>query len=1651
MRIMRQLFTQPLQRISYFIKGLALVGLLTAPGIVLGQNYCVPTGDDPCAGFPDYIEGVELNNLSNTNNGCGGVYNDFTNLSTTVTYGQSYQLVVNEQSSEWVRVWIDYNNNGTFEPSESVAANGDYDGINTQIKIPCDAVGGKTRMRVRSLDFSGTLGADDACGNINDGTETEDYTIDIKTPKQQKQLLSYNISQITGTAFPGQNFVANTEIFFDFTNTCGGLALDTLYLSQGNTTNPANDLAEAKLISNGPSEALSPTFSGRDVIGNVVRNPSSNTYKLVINKDRKLFQEYLYIVHDLKRGAQRGNLVDVSIDSFILGGRTIVPRNGNPAGGIDIRGSKTYCKPSQDRQAAYLVGIDSFKLAGSDYFVTQPESQGSGPDYYSDFSNSKITVNRNRSHVFKIATGSINGTRAKGWVDWNNDGKFTPNREEVFFIGQFEGNASGTIEVPCYADTGMQRLRIASRFGTNFAGYNALPCGPSGGGLGSNGEYEDYRIQIKPVPEANPAFSAPDMFFVNSPDSLFSDHVRSPNLTYEWDIDNDGTYEKEGFAISQIFTATGSKQVTLKATRNACGGTETKTNTKTIAVVGPQQIPEVDFLASQNVTPVNQVVKLNDYTANGPVSWSWTIAPARKRGNKTFEFVNGTAGSSQNPEIRFLQKGEYDVKLTATNRNGSGVKTVADYIRVKEGAIICQDQLVRDQQGFLYDPGGPNGRTGDNNCSITIAPSCADSTILNFTEFDLSDVFCNANASPDNIKVWDGRSTNGVPLHVQAGFPGGFTNNAIPSQNFTLTANSGSFYIEYSAGGCADGKGFVADWQAFQSAPATAKQQIQQNQVVGPDTVFERGIANYDNSVDYPGAVVNFVFPSGEVIQSNDDPASKQITVGKGDYQVQVVTEYCGFSDTAFKDVHVEPVNQDPSVDFVASEKRFSVGDTIQLTDQSFNGINEWRWKIGSGSNSPASFVRGSSANSENPFVVINQPGTYRVELVASNAEGQDINVKLDYLEVVDYCTPSVRSFSNDFAINRFTLSQNNQGTLINNSTNYDDSDGYTASSYPDAKLEAGRQYTVTIQRLTSFNPVSYVVYADLNKNGKLESSEVLVSDASVNGTTYTDTFTLPGNINGGFNRLRVASGLAGQVSGPCSSPTGEVEDYKLPILGDQTPPVISLKGSKDVTTRACTNPGFNQGAVASDLVDGNLTNQIQRFGGYDSTSAGNYEITYQVADQAGNEASVTQNITVLPDTTKPTINLNGTKTLQVDVFNDFQDPGVNAQDGCGSLKGIKVKGQVNTEILGAYNLQYTAVDQNGNQRSVSRTVNVVDNVDPEVTIRGGDTVSVPVFGTYEDPGVGVSDNYYDSVALTVNGQVSTQEVGTYELEYVATDKDGNTTRKSRIVEVVDNQGPTASQVEDGVFVLDVNNRLTYPYSIEDNYYSASQIDLIEQGGTYFNLFPDGVADSLGVFKAAFTFEDGSGNQNTVNVPVEVVDREAPQLTLQKDVVNLPRYQKFNDSLGQSYTISDNYFADTSITVNRTGNYFSEYVSGAFDNGLYQIKYQAIDPAGNSSEVQIRGINVTPTGIDGENGKITVDVYPNPTDGNVRIDTRGLDEQPQKFEVINSKGQTVRIIAPESSNSPSSHYVDLSSEASGLYKIKLQTTEKVITRSIIVQ
>ncbi|MGB4931225.1 MAG: hypothetical protein WBP43_14710, partial [Chitinophagales bacterium] len=74
------------------IKGITLLGVVLLISSIGNAQYCTPdyitgTGDD------DYIDGVELGDISNFT-GAGDDWNDYTDLSTTLTPGLSYDLVV---------------------------------------------------------------------------------------------------------------------------------------------------------------------------------------------------------------------------------------------------------------------------------------------------------------------------------------------------------------------------------------------------------------------------------------------------------------------------------------------------------------------------------------------------------------------------------------------------------------------------------------------------------------------------------------------------------------------------------------------------------------------------------------------------------------------------------------------------------------------------------------------------------------------------------------------------------------------------------------------------------------------------------------------------------------------------------------------------------------------------------------------------------------------------------------------------------------------------------------------------------------------------------------------------------------------------------------------------------------------------------------------------------------------------------------------------------------------------------------------------------------------------------------------------------------------------------------------------------------------
>ena len=169
--------------------------------------YCLATFDDDPFPVDDAIVSVSfgtLNNVSTTQYAAPHYvfYNnlavpDFVIGSTT----NKLKVVFDVKGGCGYGVWIDFNQNNTFEASERVAGSakdtsldfGSTTTITKNVTIPSYAITGKTRMRVRIVeDDNYTLGANGyaippcnastSATDVMDWGETEDYTINLKAP-----------------------------------------------------------------------------------------------------------------------------------------------------------------------------------------------------------------------------------------------------------------------------------------------------------------------------------------------------------------------------------------------------------------------------------------------------------------------------------------------------------------------------------------------------------------------------------------------------------------------------------------------------------------------------------------------------------------------------------------------------------------------------------------------------------------------------------------------------------------------------------------------------------------------------------------------------------------------------------------------------------------------------------------------------------------------------------------------------------------------------------------------------------------------------------------------------------------------------------------------------------------------------------------------------------------------------------------------------------------------------------------------------------------------------------------------------------------------------------------------------------------------------
>jgi peptidoglycan/xylan/chitin deacetylase (PgdA/CDA1 family) len=190
--------------------------------------------------------------------------------------------------------------------------------------------------------------------------------------------------------------------------------------------------------------------------------------------------------------------------------------------------------------------------------------------------------------------------------------------------------------------------------------------------------------------------------------------------------------------------------------------------------------------------------------------------------------------------------------------------------------------------------------------------------------------------------------------------------------------------------------------------------------------------------------------------------------------------------------------------------------------------------------------------------------------------------------------------------------------------------------------------------------------------------------------------------------------------------------------------------------------------------------------GEVDTAVTGTYELTYS-ATYRDQTVSVQRTVTVV-DTTAPEITLAGEETVELELGQEYEEPGYTAVDEYdGDLTNQTViSGDLDVSEPGTYTVVYTVADGAGNEASAERTVHVIDVNPPEITLSGSSTVYVSLGSAYVDPGYSAYDAGDGDLTdqVQISGSVDTSARGAYEITYSVEDRAGNTASARRTVRV---------------------------------------------------------------------------------------------------------------------------------------------------------------------------------------------------------------------------------------------------------------------------
>jgi hypothetical protein len=570
------------------MKNKSLLGLTTGMllfGMVAhtnAQTYCIPELD--CSDG-DLITNVTFGTINNPTTCSMNGYGDYTTLpSPNIATLLSYPISVTVGAgfvNESVSVWIDYNQNGTFETNEfTYIGTGSGSVVSGMINVPATATLGTTTMRVRVAAVGSTSAtADMSCDEDQGYGETEDYSVNIVVP-----------TPCAGTPSAGLASASQTAV-------CAGISINLT----------SNVVAEG-----GFSYQWQSSSDGGITWGNLGVAQTSINY--TVSGGITQNTDYRIIVTCTNSSeSDTSNAVSVTL---------------NPV-------NTCYCEPESDCTDSDVITNVTF--AGINNNST---CSASG---YNDFTSSAAgAITAGTNYPISVTIPPHTGAQhVAAWIDYNQNGIFEAS--EFTLIGSSPAAGSvvtSNIAIPITALGGQTRMRVRARFNTALTGADACLVYT----YGETEDYLVNITPPTPcagTPAAGIASSSVSSVCVGASINLTSDVTPQGGFSYQWQssIDAGTTWTNLGTAQSNATYATTQTQATDYRLIVTCTNSSESDTSNTISVAqnAPTTcycIPSIPFQCGDGDVITNVTFgSINNNSACGSTTtgysdYSTSVAPA---------------------------------------------------------------------------------------------------------------------------------------------------------------------------------------------------------------------------------------------------------------------------------------------------------------------------------------------------------------------------------------------------------------------------------------------------------------------------------------------------------------------------------------------------------------------------------------------------------------------------------------------------------------------------------------------------------------------------------------------------------------------------------------------------------------------------------------------------------------------------------------------------------------------------------------------------------------------------------------------------------------------------------------------------------------